>query len=270
MFVAISVLIVAALGAGFIFVWNVQRSLVFVPNASPAGSAAEALEGGRDVTMHTEDGLRLGAWIFSPPAGVDRDIAVLYAPGNAGNRTARVGIARELTDRGFTVLLLDYRGYGGNPGSPSQTGLARDAVAGVNALESEGFSLDRTLYFGESIGTGVIASLQTTHPPAGVLLRSPFPDFVAVASEHYGHLPVGMLLRDRFPITEHVHNSPVPMTVVYGTADEIVPPALSIEVAEAIENLHEELVLEGVGHNDAEMFDAPVADALSRLADHVA
>src|SRR5690606_37916499 len=119
-------------------------------------------------------------------------------------------------------------------------------------LQDEGFSPNETLYFGESIGSGVIAELQSTHPPAGVLLRSPFPDFVAVARVHYGYLPVGLLLRDRFPVTEHVRESPVATTVVYGTADDIVPPSLSAEVAAAARNLHEEVVLDGVGHNDPE------------------
>ncbi len=248
--------------------WAFQRSLVFVPDSTPVGPAPDAVEGGRDLTYRTSDGVELGAWLLPADAEADRGIAVLYVPGNGGNREGRLGIARQLTDRGFTVMLMDYRGYGGNEGSPSEDGLARDAVAAVEALADEGFGPERTLYLGESIGTGVVARLQSTHPPAGVLLRSPFTDFTSVAREHYGW-PAGLLLRDEFPVLDHLAGSSVPVTVVHGTDDEIVPSASSARVAAGAGHLHEEVVLDGVGHNDAQMFGPPVADALSRLADRV-
>ena len=84
-------------------------------------------------------------------------MAVLVAPGNGGNRLGRADLAEELRRRGLAVLLMDYRGYGGNPGDPSEDGLARDAVAAAEALEDLGFPPERTIYFGESLGTGVVA-----------------------------------------------------------------------------------------------------------------
>ncbi|MDO5493249.1 MAG: alpha/beta hydrolase [Nesterenkonia sp.] len=258
-------------GVGAVLVallWFGQRSLVFQPDTSQVDSAEQVSDGGRDLTLDTEDGLELGAWLLPPDDDADRETAVLYAPGNAANRHNRVGIAEEMTARGFTVLLMDYRGYGGNPGSPTEEGLAHDAAAAAEALEEEGFAPERTLYFGESIGSGVVARLQSTHPPAGMLMRSPFPDFVEVAREHYGFLPVGTLLRDRFPVTEHVEDSSVPVSVLHGDADRVVPSELSAEVAEDTGELYEEILLEGVDHNDPEMFGAPVAEALEDLADH--
>ncbi len=245
--------------------WALQRSLVFVPDAGPV----QAPSGVRDVVLSTSDGLELGAWLISPPADVDREAAVLYLPGNGGNRAGRIDIGRGIAAQGFTVLLVDYRGYGGNPGSPSEDGLARDAEAATAFLLSEGFDAERTLYLGESIGTGVTARLQDAHPPAGMLLRSPFTDFVAVASHHYPFLPVGTLLRDRFPVQDYVETSRVPLTVVHGSTDDVVPSEQSASVARRADNLMEELALEGVGHNDPEMFGAPVVDALVRLADRV-
>lgn len=265
----IAVVIVGLCVVAVAALWTFQRSFVFVPNASPVGAAGDSFAGGQDLTLRTEDGVTLEAWLLPAEPSTDRDAAVLYAPGNAGNRESRLGIARDLTERGFTVLLLEYRGYGGNPGTPTATGLAHDAVAAVNALVAEGFAPERTLYLGESIGTGVVARLQSTDPPAGVLLRSPFPDFAAVAGEHYPLLPTGLMLRDRFPVLEYVSDSQVPITVLYGSADTIVPPSFSSEVAENVHNLHEKIVLESVGHNDPEMFGAPVGEALERLADHV-
>lgn len=244
--------------------WTFQRSISFAPDASPV----TAPEGVREVSLTTSDDLELSAWLIEP-AGEDRDRAVLYAPGNGGNRAGRLGIGRALADQGFTVLLMDYRGYGGNPGSPSEDGLARDARAAVELLRADGFSADRTLYLGESIGTGVVARLQADRPPAGVLLRSPFTDFAAVGSHHYPYLPVRTMLRDRFPVEEHVRDSDVPVTVVRGTADEVVPTEQSAQVADAAPGLVEEVVLDGVGHNDTEMFGGPVVAALVRLDEEV-
>ncbi|WP_277452988.1 alpha/beta fold hydrolase [Janibacter sp. DB-40] len=244
--------------------WAFQRSLVFVPDPSPVTTPDDV----REVTFTTSDDVELFAWLVEPGAGApDRETAVLYAPGNGGNRGGRIGIGRALADEGFTVLLMDYRGYGGNPGSPSEEGLAKDARAAAGVLRGEGFGPERTLYLGESIGTGVVARLQADRPPAGMLLRWPFTSFVDVGSHHYPFLPVGLLMRDRFPVETYVSSSEVPVTVVSGTDDEVVPAEQSARVADTAGRLEEVVALDGVGHNDPQMFGRPVVEALFRLAD---
>lgn len=257
--------VVAASAALFGLLWAFQRSLVYLPDTASVQAPPEV----REVDLATTDGLRLEAWIVEPDATSDRSTAVLYAPGNAGNRAGRLETGRALAEEGFTVLLVDYRGYGGNPGRPTEDGLALDALAAVDLLAREGFEPDRTLYLGESIGTGVVARLQVDRPPAGLLLRSPFTDFAAVAAHHLAWLPTGALLRDRFPLVEDLAGSEVPVTVVRGTHDDVVPTRQSEQVARSSEHLVEEVVLEGVGHNDAEMFGAPLVAATVRLADEV-
>lgn len=261
------VVVVLLVGAGLMAVWGLQRQLIYFPDASDVPPAGEVLPGARDVTLETADGLELGAWYLPADAENDTGLAVLVAPGNGGNRAGRADLARELGDRGLSVLLVDYRGYGGNPGSPSEEGLAADADAAVAALPALGYPPERTLYFGESLGTGVVAALATRQPPAGIVLRSPFTDLAAVGAGHYPWLPVRTLLRDRFPVLEHVRTSRVPTVVVYGDRDQIVPPELSAEVARAAQALVATVVLRGVDHNDDAMFGAPVVEAVVRLAD---
>ncbi len=94
-------------------------------------------------------------------------MAVLLAPGNGGNRAGRAGLAEELSRRGLAVLLMDYRGYGGNPGRPSEDGLAADADAAVEALERLGYPTRRTLYLGESLGSGVRGGAPGPAPTGG-------------------------------------------------------------------------------------------------------
>ena len=249
--------------------WAFQRQLIYFPDATPVGEAARALPAAEDVTFSTEDGLELGASLVPAERAADRGWAVLLLPGNGGSRLGRVGLADLLREAGFTVLLVDYRGYGGNPGEPSEDGLAKDADAAAAFLETQGFPADRTIYFGESLGTGVASALASRRPPAGMVLRSPFTELAAVGAHHYPWLPVRLLLRDRFPVVEHVRGSDVPLVVIRGSEDDVVPTALSAEVAEAAPALVEDQVIDGAGHNDPVMFGPEVVETVVRLVRHV-
>ena len=246
--------------------WALQRQLIYFPDQTPVPPAADVIAGARDVTLQTADGLELGAWYFPSTGPVDTGMAVLVAPGNGGNRAGRAGFAHELSRRGLAVLLMDYRGYGGNPGSPSQDGLAADADAAVEALTRLGYPPERTIYFGESLGSGVVAALQARHPPAGVVLRSPFTELADVGTHHYPWLPVRALLRDRFPVAQHLASSRVPVTVIYGDHDSVVPARLSAAVADQAPSLAERVLIADADHNDPVMFGPRVADAVARLA----
>jgi uncharacterized protein len=245
--------------------WGLQRHLVYLPDAGPVPPAASVLPGARDVALDTEDGHRLAAWFLPGPA--PDAPAVLVANGNGGHRGLRAPLAAALNDAGLAVLLFDYRGYGGNPGTPSEAGLALDVRAARVFLLEAGVPADRLLYLGESLGAGVVTELATEHPPAGLVLRSPFVDLASVGAEHYPFLPVRALLRDRYPVAEHVADVAVPTTVVHGGADSIVPPGQSRAVADAAAVLHRVVEVPGADHNDRVLLDGrEVVDAVVELA----
>ena len=170
-----------------------QRQLIYFPDSTTVPSAGELIEGARDVTLRTSDGLALGAWFVPASPSSDTHMAVLVAPGNGGNRSGRAGLATELSRRGLSVLLMDYRGYGGNPGSPSEDGLARDAMAAALALEELGYPAERTIYFGESLGAGVHARAAAGDVAAVASERGPDPVDRAIAHDC---LPVRWPTRD--------------------------------------------------------------------------
>ncbi|WP_093621072.1 alpha/beta hydrolase [Actinoplanes philippinensis] len=244
---ALAVLLVVMLI--LITAWAAQRKLIYFPDRTLPPLAA----GARAVTLRAADGTTLTAWQFAPPAGIpDRDVSVLVMPGNAGSRAGRIPLATALTSLGLTVLLLDYRGYGGNPGSPSEQGLALDADAAHAHLAGNGRPI---VYYGESLGAAVATALAVRHPPAGLLLRSPFTDLAAAGRAAYPFLPVGTLLRDRFPVKSLISQVTAPTVVVYGTADQVVPPEQSRAVADAAGGLAQVTVVDGADHDDRVLLD---------------
>ncbi|SER06455.1 hypothetical protein SAMN05216188_107259 [Lentzea xinjiangensis] len=237
-------------------VFAFQRKLVYFPSPGPLPSAEEVLPGGRDVRLVTADGLLLAGWHFVVP---DAPVTVIVFPGNGGNRLGRVPLARELTSRGLSVLLFDYRGYGDNPGKPTEEGLAYDARAALDLLDGP------VVYFGESLGAAVAVELATYRAPRGMVLRSPFTSLAAAGSHHYPWLPVRMLLQDKFPLAERVAAVDVPTVVVLGTADSVVPPAQSRAVAAAARARLIEIA--GADHNDEVLLSGPqVVDAVLSLS----
>lgn len=258
---------IVVFGALLALTWVFQRSLIYLPSRGPVPPADKVIDGAQDVTLETSDGLPLGAW-FVPARSEGDGTTVLVANGNAGDRSLRAPLAEALADEGLSVLLFDYRGYGGNRGSPSEEGLARDARAAYRFLADKGIPDDRIFYFGESLGAAVVTELATEHPPAGLVLRSPFTDLATVGQLHYPFLPVRALLRDRFPVVEHVEGLDVPVVVVYGSRDSIVPPEQSRAVAEAAGAVTVEV--EGAGHNDLALLEGPeLIDAVVALVDRV-
>lgn len=219
-----------------------QRQLIYLPETS-APSPPEDVE---EVAFTTRDGLELTSWFLPVDAAV---CTVLVAPGNAGNRALRLPLARGLNARGHAVLLLDYRGFGGNPGSPSEGGLRADARAARDHLDGRDDVDSSTIaYLGESIGSGVASGLATEVSPVALVLRSPFPELADVGRSAYPFLPVRTLLRERHPVAEHLQVYDGPVLVVAGGDDSIVPPALSREVAEVADA--ELAMIPAADHND--------------------
>ncbi len=242
-------MILAVMSLALATLWVFQRRLIYLPTQSPAPTADSVIPGGRNVVLATADELHLEAWYFR--AGPPDAPAVLVASGNAGSRALRAPLARQLNRAGLSVLLFDYRGYAGNAGRPSEQGLANDVRAARRFLvEDAGVPPSRLVYFGESLGAAVVSELAAEHPPAGLVLRSPFADLAAVGRVHYPFLPVRTLLRDRYPVVDHVRRVTAPITVVYGSADSIVPPAQSRQVAAAARQLHRSIEVPGADHND--------------------
>ena len=233
--------------------WTMQRRLIYFPVSGVPAPGALGLSNVEDVTFETIDGLRLSGWFFST-SGPSPHVTVLVFNGNAGNRAYRAPLAAALQRRGFQVLLVDYRGYGGNPGSPSKNGLAADARAARAYLAGRSdVDLSRLVYFGESLGTAVAVDLAVEHPPAALALRSPFTSLRDVGQYHYPFLPVRLLLRDRFSAIDQILRIRVPLLIIAGGRDRIVPVDNTRRLYEAAIAPKTLLILPEADHNDYEL-----------------
>jgi fermentation-respiration switch protein FrsA (DUF1100 family) len=239
-----------------------QRRLIYFPTPGPLPNAAMVLPNGQDVEIETDDGIRLGGWYFPVDGG---DYAVLVFAGNAGDRSTRVALASALNRMGGSVLLFDYRGYGGNPGRPSEDGLAADARAAQAWLAAQP-GVEEIVYFGESIGAAVAVGLAVDRPPHALVLRSPFTSLPDVAAVHYPWLPVRRLLLDRFPSLDRIASLRVPLLVIAGDRDDIVPEPMSRRLYDAANEPKRYLLVPGAGHNDLELLAGrQMLDAIRRL-----
>jgi fermentation-respiration switch protein FrsA (DUF1100 family) len=240
------------------YLYVTQRSQLYFPWPDPVGEPPEGVDA---IELVTDDDLGLGAWFVpASDSGNEPGSAVLICNGNAGSRAHRLPLARALSERGHHVLLFDYRGYAGNPGSPTEDGLRTDARAAARSLaERPEVDSERIAYFGESLGASVCTGLAAELPPAALILRSPFPSTVEAARHHYPYLPVvEPLVWDRWPLASQLSDDVrVPVLVVVGERDEIVPPHLSQRVYDAAAEPKRLARIPAAHHNDESLLDGP-------------
>ena len=248
MALALSVCLVA--GALLTLISVFQRALIYFPIDDVPTPDEVGLGDAEPVTFPTEDGLTLQGW-FLPIARTPSPPTVLVFNGNAGNRAYRAPLAAWLHRDGFQVLLFDYRGYGGNHGSPTEAGLAADARAARAYLGGRpDVDETRVFYFGESLGAAVATALAADLAPAGLILRSPFSSLADVGRLHYPLLPVRTLLKDRFAANEQIKRVRCPVLVLAGDRDKIVPLELSRRLYEAVSGPKELVIISDADHND--------------------
>jgi hypothetical protein len=203
-----------------------QRSILF---PAPQERISPA-EGFTAASLTTQDGLTLQAHWRAPDAGQP---SLVYFHGNAGSLGAATVETQVLAARGYGVLLVEYRGYGGNPGAPSEPGFYRDGRAAMAFLAAQGVAPSQTIIAAHSMGTGTAVQMAQEFPPAALILLAPFTTLPDAAAAALPYVPVRWLMRDRFDNLAKVRKLAMPVLIVHGTADPVVPFALGQRLAEA-------------------------------------
>lgn len=217
-----------------------QRRLIFPGSVEPTRVVPALPSDGslETVEIPTTDGLELNGWLWKAKQTDSQVVRglIVYFPGNAGWRRDRSTSCQLLADLQFDVLLVDYRGYGDNPGAPSETRIAADAhEIWKFALETLQVPPRKIYLYGESLGGAVATRLAAelsalNSPPAGLLVSATFSSMTAAASWHYPLVPVKLLLLDRFESVDHITRVTCPIVAIHGTEDTIVPLQLAHEL----------------------------------------
>lgn len=222
-----------------------QRSLLYLPKPFEASPTAAGLSAAQLLRLHTPDGETLPAW-YIPPAP-SRPL-ILYFHGNAARLADKADRFRNLTATGYGLLAVEYRGFAGATGSPSEQGLLIDAETAYTRALSLGAEPRRLIVLGESLGSGVAVALAARREVGAIVLDSAYDSVIDVAARRYWMFPVRWLMRDTFRSDERIGQISAPLLMVHGTKDRIVPFA-SGERLFALANEPKQFIrVDGAGH----------------------
>jgi uncharacterized protein len=244
----LAIFVVAALVALTVFVRWLEPRLAFFPFPGESETPRDFGVAYEPLTIATKDGERLRAWLMPAPAPRAR---IVYFHGNGGNLSNWSPILAGIARRGYSVLAVDYRGYGVSTGRPSESGLYRDAEAVVTRVWREADNRAPLVYWGRSLGSTVAAYAATVRRPDAVIIEAGFPDGRSVVRG--SPLAVLSLLGSyRFSTAEFMNRANVPVLVLHGDRDSVIPFELGRELYQRIQGSSKELVvIAGGDHNDA-------------------
>ena len=227
-----------------------EKKLIYFPQRAHDVLPSDLGLAFEDLTVTAEDGVRIHAFYLPPPG--DPRWTVLLAHGNAGNISHRLDRALFLQSKlGAAVLLFDYRGYGRSEGWPDEEGTYRDARAAHRWLiEEKRVSPERLVVFGEFLGSAVALDLALSRPCRALVLESPFASIPAMARAVYPFLPLWPFVRTRYDNERKAPRMAVPLLVLHGEKDEIVPFSQGRRVFEAAPRPKRFHAIPGAGHND--------------------
>jgi uncharacterized protein len=225
--------------------WLAYQSM-FHPYKYPSGPwHVQEQVGAQDVWLTGADGVKTHAW-WVPRE--DAEFAILFLHGNAGNLSHRGLHLRALPAAGASVLALDYRGFGKSEGRPSEAGLYRDADAAFEWLIQQGFSKERIVLHGESLGGAVAVHTAAHRGCGGLVLEGAFSSAADVAG---GIIPiVGPLLVKEFNSVEKIGRVDCPVLMIHGGNDTVIEDRHARKLFEAANPPKEFWSLPGASHED--------------------
>ncbi len=241
---------IAAIGVWTLILMIFENQFIFFPSKYPDGiyQNSHTIPNIRDCWIKTEDGIMLHGW-FAP---ADSPVATLImSHGNAGNLSHRLYLVRALQRRDFNVLIYDYRGYGRSEGSPDEAGIYSDGRAAFDyALTQPDIDPHRIILWGSSLGGAVAVDVATQRPAAGMILEATFSSAKDVARIAYPFLPVHFFLKTRLNSVEKIKGVRIPLLMLHGNRDSIIPIGLGRKLYDAADGSKEFYTIEGADHND--------------------
>ena len=202
-----------------VVVYFFQRKLLYHP-FSPQITGKGLIHNFETINFKTSDNFELKGWFHLKNSNKK---TILFLHGNAGNLDNRIDKLNFLGNMDINFLIISWRGYSGNPGNPSEAGLYKDALGGIEWLNKKGISNDRIILYGESLGTAITTEVAQNENFAGIILEAPFTSMVDMGQKIYPIFPVKFLLKDKYESKNKIKNIKSPILVLHGRKDKIVP-----------------------------------------------
>ena len=175
----------------------------------------------KEVFIDVEKNLKLKAWLIENDFKNKKTLVFFH--GNAGNLSNRTYKLNQLSKLDLNIIILAWRGFSGNEGEPSEQNLYNDAKKTIDWLNSRGVKNKNIILYGESLGTGIAVELSQTNQFGGIILESPFTSMTNAAKNIYPWLPVKYLLKDKYDSEKKIKNLQIPILIMHGKKDNIVP-----------------------------------------------
>lgn len=229
-----------------VLMFSFQRNFMYLPSMGKY-SLSNIPEGFEEVRFQTGDDIELKGW---KSKNFDKNKkTLLYFHGNAGTLNNRSHRIKKLKDIGLNVLIISYRGYSENEGSPNEKGFYIDAQSAIKFLnENKVADLDIIIY-GESIGSGVAIHAAQNKNVAGVIVEAPFTSVLEVAQNYYPYLPTSLMLMDRFESSKKIKNISSPILIIHGESDRVITVEMGKELYRLANEPKSIYIIENDGHS---------------------
>ena len=230
-----------------------QRRILFNTSGHPGAPSDYNLFSTKDIFIPTEDNINLLSWLH---LGDKKLPLLIYFHGNSfhiGDRAYRI---EKYIEKNWNILLVSWRGYGGNNGFPTEKNLYKDGEAVLNWVSKHTtFKYNQVILYGESLGSGVAVELGIRHSFLSVVLEAPFTSISDIAKKKYKIFPTKLLVRDKFDNLSKIDKLKSPLLIISGKKDEIVPHNHSIKLLNKAIVKKKSVFIDEAIHNNLYDFD---------------
>ena len=216
-----------------LFVYFYQRNLLYHPSENNYLNDKINFNY-KEIFIETDKDIKLKSWFINKD--LKKFKTVVFFHGNAGNLLNRVYKLNELNKLEINILLSSWRSFSGNKGKPTEKNLYYDAKQVVKWLKTKGLDNKDIVLYGESLGTGVAIELASKDNFGGIILESPFTSMADTAKIYYPYLPVNLLLKDKYDSKSKITDIKIPILIMHGKMDNIVPQKMGLELFERANN----------------------------------
>ena len=216
-----------------IFVYFYQRNLLYHPSENNYQDAKIQFNY-EEIFIKVDEKIKLKSWVIKKDFKKLKTLLIFH--GNAGDLSNRIYKINELNKLNLNILLISWRGFSGNKGSPTEKNLYQDAESAIKWLNKQKVENRNIILYGESLGSGVAIEMATKNNFNSIILESPFTSIENSAKIYYPYLPVKLLLKDRYDSISKIKMIHTPILIMHGKKDDVVPFSMGKELFEKANN----------------------------------